>query len=131
MNILKMTSKVLRIETFIVFLSGVFMLMNALKVRPLSIPSFLVLIGSLVLLLLMDTRMVRAKRELSRAEALRNICLLFFLGLFLLYSPLEMMQYTRIDSFNIVSLLLGIALLVTNSFLLVALWVLSNRKSSS
>jgi hypothetical protein len=131
MNIMKKTFKVLRIETFLICLSAVLMIMIILEVNPISLVGFVLLIGSLLLLLLIDAWIGRTKKEFSQTEGFRIIFIFFILGLFLLFSPLESLQRTNLDSYNIISLLLGIALLLTNSFLLVALWVLSRSKSIS
>jgi len=104
--------------------------MNALEVKLLSLTSFLVLIGSLIFSLLMDARMVRAKKEISRPQGLQMMGIYFLVGIILLFSPISMAQRTALDSYNTVSLILGITLLLINSILFVALWTVPHDKSS-
>jgi len=130
MTIPKIAYKVIRIETFVLWLSGVLMIMNALEVKLLSLTSFLVLIGSLIFSLLMDARMVRAKKEISRPQGLQMMGIYFLVGIILLFSPISMAQRTALDSYNTVSLILGITLLLINSILFVALWTVPHDKSS-
>lgn len=130
MAILKIVSKVIRIETFVVCLSGVLMIMDARKVKLLSLIGLAILVGCSILFLLMDARMIRAKREVSRTQGLQMTGVYFFIGLFLLYSPILMLQVTKLDSFNTASLILGMTLLLINSILFVALWIVPHAKSS-
>ena len=73
--------------------------------------------------------MIRARPEITRVQGLQIVGILILLGLFLLYSPLDMLQMTKLDPFNVASLILGIIILLINLILFAALWVMPHKKS--
>ncbi len=130
MTILKIAYKVIRIEAFVLWLSAVLMIMNALEVKLLSLISFLILIASAIFFVLMDARMVHARRAITRIQGLQMTGIYLFAGILLLFSPISMAQRTALDSYNRASLIFGITLLLINSIFFVVVWMVPQDKPS-
>lgn len=126
---LKRIYQVIRIECFVVWLCGIFMSMDAWDLKLISLTGFLILAGSLLVYWRLDAQMIRARPEITRVQGLQIVGILILLGLFLLYSPLDMLQMTKLDPFNVASLILGIIILLINLILFAALWVMPHKKS--